>query len=68
MSKEWFVSERTKIISKMLDNPNENGIYPTTVCSAELDDLYDIITDRDNKRSAAQILRDDLNDEVICDE
>jgi hypothetical protein len=64
MSKEWFITERTKIISKMLDNPDEHGIYPTTVCYAELDDLYDIITDRYNKRSEAQKIRDDLSIEV----
>ena len=31
MTKEEFIDRRTKIISKMLDNPDENGIYPTTI-------------------------------------
>lgn len=41
MTKNEFISKRTEIISKMLDNPDNNGIYPTTICFAELDDLYD---------------------------
>jgi len=44
MEKKEFVNERTEIISKMLDNPDKNGIYPTTVCFAELDNLFDKIT------------------------
>jgi hypothetical protein len=37
---ERFQTERTKIISKMLDNPDEMGIYPTSVCYKELDELF----------------------------
>lgn len=63
MTKQQFVDNRTAIISKMLDNPDEHGIYPTTTCFAELDDLYDemaeIELDTDPKRSAAQKLRDE---------
>ena len=44
MTKEEFVKSRTAIISKMLDNPGESEIYPTTECFAELDDLFDKIT------------------------
>lgn len=40
MSKRWFVKKRTEIISEMLDNPDENGIYPTTECFKELDRLF----------------------------
>lgn len=44
MNKKEFIDKRTKIISKMLDNPDEYGIYPTTICFAELDDLFDVLT------------------------
>ena len=44
MNKEQFITERTQIISDMLDNPDECGIYPTTKCFEELDALYDTIT------------------------
>ena len=44
MSKREFIRKRTNIISKMLDNPDENGTYSTTICFAELDNLYDEIT------------------------
>ena len=44
MTKDEFITKRTKIISEMLDNPNESEIYPTTKCFAELDDLFDTLT------------------------
>ena len=44
MNKNEFIDKRTNIISKMLDNPDKNGIYPTTICFAELDDLFDALT------------------------
>jgi len=40
MNKEEFITERTRIISEMLDNPDECGIYPTTKCFAQLDALF----------------------------
>ncbi len=43
MTYEEFVTERTRIISEMLDNPDEYGIYPTTKCYEELDKLFYII-------------------------
>ena len=58
MTKEEFIDRRTKIISKMLDNPDECGIYPTTVCFAELDDLFDELMKYDRGPSWAQIERD----------
>lgn len=58
MTKEEFIDRRTKIISKMLDNPDEAGIYPTTVCFAELDDLFDELMKYDRGPSWAQIDRD----------
>lgn len=64
MNKETFVSERTKIISKMLDNPDNLGIYPTTICFAELDDLYDKITNYDKGPSWAQIERNTLEAKI----
>lgn len=39
--KDQFVRERTRIISEMLDNPKEGGIYQTTKAYAALDDLFD---------------------------
>ena len=44
MNKETFITERTRIISEMLDNPNKYDIYPTTKCCGALDDLFDRIT------------------------
>jgi hypothetical protein len=41
MTKEEFITERTRIISEMLDNPDEYGIYPTTKCFKQLDELFD---------------------------
>ena len=41
MTKDEFVTERTKIISNMLDHPNKYGIFPTTKCFAAFDDLFD---------------------------
>lgn len=59
MNKEEFVKRRTEIISKMLDNPNEHGIYPTTTAFAELDDLFDEIhLPLPSVNSMAQALRD----------
>ena len=43
MNKQEFITERTNIISRMLDNPDEYGIYPTTKCFNELDELYERI-------------------------
>ncbi len=43
MTKDKFVSERTRIISNMLDNPDKYGIYPTGICYAELDLLFEKI-------------------------
>ena len=57
MTKEEFIDKRTQIISKMLDNPKD-GIYPTTICFAELDDLYDELVGYERGDSWAQIDRD----------
>jgi len=66
MTKSEFVKRRTKIISKMLDNPSDTGIYPTTKAFAELDDLFDqMIYDFKPAimlpKSEAQTLRDMKN-------
>jgi hypothetical protein len=47
MTTEEFITERTRIISNMLDNPDKYGIYPTTKCFNELDALYDKIIEHD---------------------
>lgn len=49
MTKNQFIDRRTKIISKMLDNPDEHGIYPTTIAFAELDDLFDELAEPDQE-------------------
>ncbi len=41
MSKLEFQKARTEIISKMLDNPDKYGLYPTTECYEALDELYE---------------------------
>jgi hypothetical protein len=43
MTKDEFITERTRIISEMLDNPDKYGIYPTTKCFNALDELFDKI-------------------------
>ena len=44
MTREEFQTERTRIISEMLDNPDEYGIYPTTKCFEQLDALFDSLS------------------------
>lgn len=48
MTKEEFTTRRTEIIYRMLDNPDENGVFATTKCFQELDDLFDEIKDQNN--------------------
>lgn len=55
MKKEKFITERTRIISEMLDNPDNYGIYPTTKCFEQLDELFDNVVNGVNK-SAEQAL------------
>jgi len=43
MTKDEFITRRTRIISEMLDNPDKYGIYPTTKCFEALDALFDEI-------------------------
>lgn len=61
LTKEEFVTARTKIISKMLDNPDKNGIFPTSVAFAELDDLYDQMNVHAYGPSGAQKIRNNMN-------
>jgi hypothetical protein len=50
MKKEDFITERTRIISEMLDNPDKHGIYPTTKCFNQLDELFDkLVSDVDTR-------------------
>jgi len=48
MTKNEFTTERTRIISEMLDNPDKYDIYPTTICYAQLDTLFDRIVTEEN--------------------
>jgi len=38
---EVFKQKRTQIIGKMLDNSDNIGIYPTSICFQELDNLFE---------------------------
>ena len=40
MTYEEFRTERTNIISRMLDNSDKYGIYPSSICFDELDKVY----------------------------
>ena len=40
MTLDEFQTERTRIISEMLDNPDKHGIYPTATCFNALDELF----------------------------
>jgi len=40
MDLEEFRTKRTDIISEMLDNPDDRGIYPTGKCYRKLDELF----------------------------
>ena len=56
MIKEDFITERTRIISEMLDNPDEYEIYPTSKCFNELDALYDkIVAEMKNSKQEPDI-------------
>lgn len=55
MTKNEFIAKRTEIISEMLDNPGNHGIFRTTKCFAKLDDLFDELTGKDEGPSWAQI-------------
>lgn len=46
MTRLEFQKCRTEIISRMLDNPDHLGIYPTTECFDALDALYDEISEQ----------------------
>lgn len=43
MTRDNFITERTRIISEMLDNPDVNDIYPTGKCFEQFDELFDKI-------------------------
>jgi len=58
MKKDEFVRKRAEIISKMLNNRDEYGVYPITVCYAAFDDYFDELVPNENL-SNAQILRDE---------
>ncbi len=61
MSKGEFTNRRTKIISKMLDFPDDCGIYSTTVCYAELDDIFDELTECRNLSWAQENTRHNID-------
>jgi hypothetical protein len=60
MTREEFQTERTRIISEMLDNPDEYGIYPTTKCFEQLDALFDSLS-LPPAEGAEEILEKHLN-------
>ena len=62
MTKDEFITERTRIISEMLDNPNELEIYPTTKCFEQLDELFDKIIADEETRMLSEV--DKCSDEL----
>jgi len=62
MTKDEFITERTRIISEMLDNPNELEIYPTTKCFEQLDELFDKIVADEETRMLSEV--DKCSDEL----
>ena len=59
MKKAEFITERTRILSEMLDNEDDYGIYPTTKFFNQLDELFDKIVN-DTKQTTEPVLN-------ICD-
>ena len=55
MTKDEFITERTRIISEMLDNPDNIGIYPTTKCFEQLDGLFDKIVADEEVRMLSEV-------------
>ena len=51
MEQAEFKTERTRIISEMLDNPDGHGIYPTTKCFEELDNLFEQIRSEEQAKT-----------------
>ena len=66
MNREEFQTERTRIISEMLDNPDEYGIYPTTKCFEQLDALFDSLS-LPPAEGAEAILKEGLDDGRYAD-
>ena len=62
MTKDEFITERTRIISEMLDNPNELEIYPTTKCFEQFDELFDKIVADEETRMLSEV--DKCSDEL----
>jgi len=55
MTKQKFITERTRIVSNMLDNPDKIGIYPTTKCFEQLDELFDRIVDDAKEKMLVEV-------------
>lgn len=49
MKKSEFQTHRTNILSKMLDNPNKYGIYPTSEAFNALDSLFDELKEKEKE-------------------
>ena len=62
MTKDEFITERTRIISEMLDNPDNIGIYPTTNCFEQLDKVFDTIVDDAEVKMLSEV--DKCSDEL----
>lgn len=60
---ERFKTERTVIISEMLDNPDEVGIYPTTICFNKLDELANSILDEYVKEF--QLIEEQAENDIV---
>ena len=67
MTKDEFITERTRIISEMLDNPNELEIYPTTKCFEQLDELFDKIVADEETMDYKKLFEDKAKGELPLD-
>ena len=56
MTKENFIEERTRIISELLNNRDEQNTNPTTKCFEEFDKLYDKIVTSDSNRILDKVI------------
>ena len=63
MEKKDWVSKRTKILSRMLDNPDKDGIYQTSRFYKEIDEAVLQEIDRANLELLKKIINKEGSDE-----
>ena len=65
MTKSEFITERTRIISEMLDNPDKHGIYPTSRCFEQLDTLFDDLVAK-NTELRKKVIKECYDQFIYC--